>query len=264
MASLRPGAIRIALALAVAGVALAAAGAALWLSRGDSLSPTAAVHAAISKTCGDAAPSLDAAGSITYTTSGETGQTLHFELQIEGYDLSYLSRIGDETYEEFIVQDGQQYLRIGSGDWLVSTLPPIPEKDSHGACASAEQRAALSPIAQALGVDKAAEYEDRGEVLLDGVRVRHYVNVRHAGGASDPAPTPNMNLTSAPRGPVTHEELWISSDGYVAQTQARQDILLTGQRVRTTMKISGYGEPNVITAPALPAPTRMPAPTAAP
>ena len=255
--------IRIALALAVAGVALGVAGMALWLSRGASLSPTAAVRAAVSKTCSDATPSLDASGSITYTP-GEPRQTLNFELQIEGYDLSYLSRIGDETYEEFIVKDGQQYLRIGSGDWLVSTLPPIPERDSLGVCASAEQRADLSPIAQALGIDRAAEYEDRGEVLLDGVRVRHYVNVRHAGEASDPIPTPNMNLTSAPRGPVTHEELWISSDGYVAQTRARQDILLTGQRVRTTMKISGYGEPNVITAPALPAPIPMPAPTAAP
>ena len=249
--------VRIALALAVAGIALAAAGAALWISRGDAISPTAAVHAAVGKTCGDAAPSLDAAGSITYTP-GEPAQTLNFELKIEGYDLSYLSRIGSETYEEFIVKDGKQYLRIGSGDWLVSTLPPIPERDSPVVCGSTGESAELSPIAQALGVDRAAEYEDRGEVLLDGARVRHYVRIRRAGGASDPLPTPNASLTSSPKGPVVHEELWISSDGYVAQTQARQDILLTGQRVRTTMKISGYGEPNVITAPALPTPTPSP------
>ena len=250
-------ALRIALALGVAGVALVAAGAALWISRGDAISPTAAVHAAVSMTCGDATPSLDATGSITYTP-GEPAQTLNFELKIEGYDLSYLSRIGNETYEEFIVKDGKQYLRIGSGDWLVSTLPPIPERDSPVVCGSAEEGAELSPIAQAFGVDRAAEYEDRGEVLLDGARVRHYVKIGRAGGASDPLPTPNASLTSAPKGPVAHEELWISSDGYVAQTQARQDILLTGQRVRTTMKISGYGEPNVITAPTLPTPTPQP------
>ena len=200
-------ALRIALALGVAGVALAMSGVALWLSRGDSLSPTAAVHAAVSKTCSNAAPSLDATGSITYTTASETGQTLNFELKIEGYDLSYLSRIGDETYEEFIVKDGQQYLRIGSGDWLVSTLSPIPEKDSPVVCGSAEAGTELSPIAQALGVDRAAEYEDRGEVLLDGVRVRHYVKIGRAGGASDPIPTPNTSLTSVPKGPVVHEEL---------------------------------------------------------
>ena len=243
---------------------LVVAGMVLWLSRGDSLSPTAAVHAAVSKTCSNAAPSLDAAGSITYTTAGETGQTLNFELKIEGSDLSYLSKIGDGTYEEFIVKDGKQYLRIGSGDWLVSTLPPILEKDSPVVCGSAEEGSELSPIARVLGVDRAAEYEDRGEVLLDGVRVRHYVKIGRAGGAADLIPTPNTSLTSAPKGPVTHEALWVSSDGYVAQTQARQDILLTGQRVRTTMKISGYGEPNVITAPTLPTPTPTPTPTATP
>ena len=256
-------ALRIVVALAVVALVLVAIGVALRLSRSESLSPAAAVHAAVSKTCSDAATSFDATGSITYTASSETGQTLDFEAKIEGYDIAYTSRIGEVIYEEFIIKDGKQYVRIGSGDWLVATLPAPAENDSSAVCGSASAGAELSPIAQALGVDRAAEYEDRGDVLLDGVRVRHYVKAGRTGGASDPAPTPNISLTSSPKGPVVHEALWISSDGYVAQTQSRQDILLTGQRARTTMKISGYGEPNVITVPALPTSTPTPTPTAA-
>ena len=247
-------AIRIALTLAVVG-ALAAIGVALRLSRGDSPSPTAAVHAAVSKTC-----QSPTSGAVTASGTVTDGMAIFSVSAVGRHDnmgnYHYIETYGDGGTAEIIYKDSYLYTRVDEDEWTKSAF--IPSRNN-GVCG-----ASVNLLDRVFG---SGNYKDEGEVTLDGVRMRHYARSTASATGNSNSNTA-WQASSAPSRDVTAEAVWINNEGYIAQADMvvrirnaeSPSVLTTNMRVN----VSGVGEPNVITAPILPTPTPTPTPTAAP
>ena len=241
--------LRIALALAVAGVGLA------FVACGVALPLDSDAEAAIVKTC-DAmqTSSFDMAVDLTVAAHGEATRSVKIQYRIDGADShAIFTSDGSTETSEQIVKDGVMYYRERSSNWQSQSWDSIPTFDW-------------------LCEANAANYEYIGESeLVNGASMKHYAEPRAVSGSS-PAAAPGPDAT-------TSDEIWVDPNGYVIRGRIVQVVAVSsgnspaggvsgsssGNQVSTwSYTVSGYGEPNVITAPALPTVAPSPTPTAAP
>ena len=209
--------------------------------------------AATTKTC-DAMQthSFDMAVTLTVTTGKGIASSVDIQYRVNGADFHaiFTPENNAETSEQ-IVKNGMIYSRDGSGLWH-SEAWDVPGFSFDWLCESYD-----------------TNYEYVGETTLDnGASVKHYAEPRAVSGSS-PATAPGPSA-------ITSNEIWIDPNGYVIQGAIEETVALassassvervsgssTGNQVSTwSYTVSGYGEPNVITAPVLPTPTSTPTAT---
>ncbi len=277
-------ALRIALALAVAGVALVVAGMALRQFTGppatdNATTASAAVHFALDSACGgNRERYYDTVTS--YMPIGEDGSPVGTFV----YEQSYDGNDSDGRASVPLYEGGHRiYLIIAKGNKIYARFDDAPPgwevsdrstaSNAFHVCqpsvqGSADARSSTAIIESLVQNIRSADYQYDGEVTLEGVRLRHYVRSDGAAGASDPpTPTPTAATFREAFGGADLrqilDEVWIDSSGRLFRMDSRI-ILPFNHVIRVSTKFSGYGEPNVITAPTLPTVAPSPTPTPAP
>ena len=219
---------------------------ALWLSSPPTLNPDATVQAAVSKTCGSLTSGVvTASGTVSDGVSTFNVSAIGHHDSMGNY--RYIETYDDGGTTEIIHKNNYLYTRIDEGEWTKTSFV----HSQNGVCG-----ASVNLLDRVFG---SGNYKNKGEVTLNGVQVRHYVRANN--DATGQAST-------APPHDVTAEAVWINDEDYIVQADmivrtrdARlPNVLTTNMRVN----VSGYGEPNVITAPVLPTATPMPTLTPTP
>lgn len=270
-------------AVVLTAIMLAGAGIALWefgeqRSHRDGSSVSAAVQFALDKACGgnreryyDLVNTL-----VAEQPDGQVSGTVLYEQFYDGDNFEGRMVMPTDTPSQTVVQsivyyNGIAYWKWGDGpwEWKVSDrsartpefvlCQPNPTAGSAGASSSATEI-----VGDAVEMVVPGEYIDTGETLLDGVRTRHYVRLEKVSGAA-PTPTAASLYEEANRADLRQifDEVWIDDSGRLFRVNSRL-VYPYGLVFRMSIQFSGYGEPNVITAPTLPTPTPSPTPTGTP
>ena len=272
--------LRIALALAVVGITLVVAGAALWQFTGSpatdrATTASAAVQFALDNACGgNRERYYDTVTS--YMPIGEDGSPIGTYV----YEQSYDGDDSDGRYSVPLYEGGHRiYIIIAKGDKVYARwddAPPGWEVSDRSAASnafhvcqpqvqgSANSRSPNATVESLVQNIRPANYQYEGELLLEGIRLRHYVRSEGAAGSSDPpTPTPTAATFREAFGGADLrqllDEVWIDSSGRIFRMDSRIILPFNGV-IRVSTKFSGYGEPNTITAPTLPTPTPTPTP----
>ena len=270
----------------IAALALVVASMALWPFENNSATgdgetaASAAVQFALDKACGgNKERYYDTVTS--YSPVGEDGSpagTIVYEQSHDGND-SYgrgfwpVDGQSDPLVQTFIAKGDKTYEAWDNApsEWKVSDRSAdsmafqICQPSAGG---SADETPSANEVVGAIVENiRPADYQYEGEVTLDGVRLKHYIRSTGAAGASDPTPTPTAATFREAFGGADlrqiFDEVWIDASGRLSRVNSRI-ILPFNQIIRLSIKFSGYGEPNVITAPTLPTPTPTPTPVDAP
>ena len=269
-------ALRIALALAVVGVALVSIGLAI-LRFAEGSTPddaTTALQLASDEVCGGNRERYydKVISSSVRNADGSVAGVIVAEEFHDGDDAR--SRVvwpiegqSEPLVNTFIAKDGMLYERWEHepSQWKVSVRSESsamfhvcqPSVDG-----SADVRSANAIIGAVVENIRPADYQYEGVVVIDGIRLRHYIRSQ---GSTPPTPTPTAASFREAFGKADlrqiFDEIWLDSEGRLFRVDSR----IVGpynQVIYLSTKFSGYGEPNVITAPVLPTPS--PTPTAAP
>ena len=275
-------ALRIILALAVIGVALAAIGVAILRFAEDSTpdnstTASAAVQLAFDEVCGgnreryyDKVISYSARNTDGSVAGVIIAEEFHDGADARARVVWPIEGQSEPLVNTFIAKDGMLYERWEHepSQWKVSVrsessaMFQVCQPSVDG---SADVRSANAIIGAVVENIRPADYQHEGVVVIEGVRLRHYIRSQGAAGAEDPTPTPTAASFREAFGTADlrqiFDEIWLDSEGRLFRVDGR----IVGpynQVIYVSTKFSGYGEPNVITAPVLPTPT--PTPTAAP
>lgn len=203
---------------------------ALWLSSPPTLNPDAAVHAAVSKTCGSLTSGVvTASGTVSDGVSTFNVSAIGHHDSMGNY--RYIETYDDGGTAEIIHKDNYLYTRIDEGEW---TKRSFVASQNNGICG-----ASVNLLDRIFG---SGNYRKEGEVTLDGIRVRHYVRV------NDEA---TGQVSDAMADTVTAEAVWINNEDYIVQADmivhTRNARLPTVLTTNMRVKISGYGASNIIT-----------------
>ena len=212
--------------------------------------PTSTVLTAIGKTCDTSkSHSYDLVADVDIFLADGTRYTGILQMEIDGPNSHRRLSLNGLGSEEGIYADGEYYYRAGNAPWEELIYAGTPLETTSDVCIPGAAFGIMGDPrtdTQAARID-GKEYVDNGEEVLDGVTVRHYI----------PGPTPTPDAT-APQPPPTSvfrmdREFWVDSQGYIVQM--RRETNSPGGRVVYIISLSGFGEPNVITAPVVPAPS---------
>ena len=212
--------------------------------------PTSTVLTAIGKTCDTSkSRSHDLIADLDIVFADGRTHTGTVRMEVDGSN-SYSRLIVDGLGSaEAIYANGEYYYREGDAPWSRQVYVGTPPETIFDVCIPA----AASGIVGTSSTDietaqiDGKEYVDNGEEGLDGVTVRHYI--------PGPTPTPDATAPQLPPTPVFRmdREFWVDSQGYIVQM--RHETNEPGGRVVYMISLSGFGEPNVITAPVVPTPS---------
>ena len=209
--------------------------------------PTSTVLTAIGKTCDTSkSRSHDLIADLDIVFADGRTHTGTVRMEVDGSN-SYSRLIVDGLGSaEAIYANGEYYYREGDAPWSRQVYVGTPPETIFDVCIPA----AASGIVGTSSTDietaqiDGEEYIDNGEVVLDGVTVRHYI----------PRPTPDAARQASPAPLYTLDrEFWIDPQGHIVQM--RHETNEPGGRVVYMISLSGFGEPNVITAPVVPTPS---------
>ncbi len=221
--------------LALIGVAMA-----LLLGRGTASTPDVSAQVvadACTKTTSATHIDLSTTHIGKSLTGGGADSTAEAKIRIAGPDFHYAAQTSDGqpfTTAEAIYLDGVVYGRVEDGPWEVAH-----DIDSKNLA----RMLSLQPAADGSWdlCPQVTNIEKLGPEMLDGVATTHYKSV-------------SEEFTKAGKDDVyigVTLRYWLNEEGLLVQFQMDVEHHHGDQAVlnRTTTKVSGVGEPNVITAP---------------
>ena len=220
----------------VAGIALVAA--VLLAGRDDN--PDDALQAALSTTCD---PALTRYFDVTVDLDGELAS-----IRYDGTDYHMTSSTPNGLREEIRKGNTVYTRRSAADDWTTST----DSSSFIGICgpASSTSSTRWTETGDPSYAYGGLNFNFMGTVTLNGETVRHYI--------SDPIDSSTRSDQGSAYDGST-EELWIDSSNYIVQLRRNLIINIMARNYSTTatitIRLSGLGEVNTITAPVLPMPT---------
>ena len=252
---------------------IATAGTALLMSRGGD-NPDNLMQAALSTTCD---PVLT---RYCDAVVDEAGNIWHYRYDGEDYHGVHTLTDGS-TVEE--IQKGPNFCYIANpgDDWSTFRY----ESSFIGICGPAAEAAATrSVVVDPEDFDQGGlNYRYLGDSTLDGQAVKHYISAGLSAelteslteseerSAETPPDDSSDDITTVYADLRITEEYWAStSSNHILQIRRTVSDIIDGERVSEVILIrfSGFGEPNVITAPIdappPPDPTATPTPTPTP
>ena len=224
----------------VAGIALVAF---VLLGRNDD--PDQVLQAALATTC-------DPALTRYFDAVTSTPDVPDMHMQYDGSDYHAITTFEWGAYEE-IRKGNTLYKRIGDDPWVTETRPGYTIRSLCGGASSSSDSSERAIDTQDFDLG-GYNFDFRGRLTLDGESVSHYV--------SDPYGSPSegggrSNHFEEYAGST--EEYWIDDSNYIVQI--RRNLVVNMPRANysatstTTIRLSGFGEVNTITAPGEPPPT---------
>ena len=209
--------------------------------------PTSTVLTAIGKTCDTSkSRSHDLIADLDIVLADGRTHTGTVRMEVDGSNSYRRLSLNGLGSEEGIYADGEYYYRAGGAPWEELIYAGTPLETTSDVCIPGAAFGIMGDSrtdTQAARID-GKEYVDNGEEVLDGVTVRHYI----------PRPTPDAARQASPAPLYTLDrEFWIDPQGHIVQM--RHETNEPGGRVVYMISLSGFGEPNVITAPVVPTPS---------